>query len=398
MKRFALTICLACACVPTPSDGEDPSGLPGEGITLDDGTVFTRAALLRAFSQCIVAEQEQFATLAQTLSTTTTAALTDATNRAEAQAAWRAAIARWQVLEVMQIGPTGLSTTPGGDALRDGIYAWPVINACGVDKLLVDEGYAQPSFAAALVDVKGLGALEIALFDEGADNACDATAAINIDGTWNALSAEQRQQRRAAFAAVVAADTAQKAQAIVTSWTSSGKNYQAEFDSAGNGSRLFRRAQLALNVVSDAMFYIEYGDKDGKLGKPLGLTQCDAERCLDAVESPNAGLSTRHIHDNLIGLRKLFNGCDDGAGLGFDDFLIAVGSRDLATRMTADIDAALAAANAIEEDDLATAITADVASVTALHTAIKAITDDLRTEFVSILDFEIPKRVEGDND
>ena len=50
------------------------------------------------------------------------------------------------------------------------------------------------------------------------------------------------------------------------------------------------------------------------------------------------------------------------------------------------------------EPDIAAALEVDQASVIALHTALKRITDLMRTELISVLDLELPKRVEGDND
>jgi hypothetical protein len=55
-------------------------------------------------------------------------------------------------------------------------------------------------------------------------------------------------------------------------------------------------------------------------------------------------------------------------------------------------------ADALSDDSLAVALANDKASVTALHAAIKKVTDALKTEIVTVLDLEIPKVVEGDND
>ena len=40
----------------------------------------------------------------------------------------------------------------------------------------------------------------------------------------------------------------------------------------------------------------------------------------------------------------------------------------------------------------------DVASVRAVHAAVKNLTDVLKTDFVTVLDLELPKKAEGDND
>jgi len=80
------------------------------------------------------------------------------------------------------------------------------------------------------------------------------------------------------------------------------------------------------------------------------------------------------------------------------DWLVAAGAPELAERMGDDIEAALAAVDAIEEDDLADALVADKASVESLYLATKAITDELKSQFVTVLDLELPQGAEGDND
>ena len=60
------------------------------------------------------------------------AAPADATARDAAQAAWRNAMVPVQRAEVLQVGPAARSTEPGGMDLRDQLYAFPLLNLCGV--------------------------------------------------------------------------------------------------------------------------------------------------------------------------------------------------------------------------------------------------------------------------
>ena len=86
-------------------------------------------------------------------------------------------------------------------------------------------------------------------------------------------------------------------------------------------------ASPTINAVSDAMFYLEADVKDHKLGQPAGLSNCTTTTCPEALESHWAHRSKEHVRSNLVGFRKLFVGCGEGdAGLGFEDYLIAVGS------------------------------------------------------------------------
>jgi hypothetical protein len=112
---------------------------------------------------------------------------------------------------------------------------------------------------------------------------------------------------------------------------------------------------------------------------------CGAE----AVESRIAGVSTDNLRANLRAFRRLFEGCGaGGAGLGVDAWLKAAGLTDLAMRMQTalnDLQTTLDAAPAI-----ATAVTADPASVMNLHAKVKALTDLMKTEFLSMLELQPP--------
>jgi hypothetical protein len=146
------------------------------------------------------------------------------------------------------------------------------------------------------------------------------------------------------------------------------------------------------------MFYIEITVKDLKLARPLGIMDCEDTTCPQALESRYAGRSKQHLRNNLLGFRRLMAGCDDGEGTGFDDLLASMNAAALGEAMRADTNAAIDAVDAIPGDDLAKALADDIASVKNAHAAVKKITDALKTDFVSVLDLELPKTVEGDND
>jgi uncharacterized protein len=381
--RWWLAALALCACSNDPAPAEP---LPGEGVVLPDGTVFTRQRLLEAAGACILGELRAFDGEARALSAET--------DRAGRRAAWRGAVDAWQRLELMQVGPAAPSSQPAGQDLRDAIYAWPLGNACAVDQHLVDESYT-----SALVNARGLGAAEYLLFYAGSDNACEPSAAINAEGTWAALDAPALEARRAAYAAFVVEDVATQAGALLAAWEPSGADFAGELARAGQGSATFGKQRIAVNALSDALFYIEWATKDLKVARPAGLTGCDAATCPELVESPWALRSKEHVRSNLLAFRALFRGCGaDASGIAFDDFLVAVGQAALAEELDGATLAALAAVDAIGEDDLVAALAADRASVVALHDAIKRITDLLRTQFLSLLDLELPQRVEGDND
>jgi predicted lipoprotein len=394
----AATIATSVVAACTSGSAETkPDDDPSDGFELPDGRIFTRAALLEDIGQCIASQTAELGVATATLRDAAAAAESGAGTREDARRAWEAAIDIQERLELMQVGPGAIKTQIGGLGLRDQIYAWPLTSRCLVDGQLVSEGYTSSEFGESLVNVRGLGAIEMLLFIEDATNGCEATDPINADGTWAALDEDTLAARRAAYASVVAADVDRRAAELATAWSPTGGDFVAALATAGSGSATYGRESLALNSVSDALFYIEYATKDVKVARPAGLTGCERATCPELVESPWARRSKAQVRNNLVGLRMIFDGCNAG-DLGFDEYLVASGSGELGTSILASIDAATAAVDVIEEPDLETALAADQASVVALHTALKAITDTLRTDFISVLDLEIPKRVEGDND
>ena len=360
-----------------------------------------RAALLAAVAECALSTYREAHSEISALRTATKAAESDpsAAKRQAARDAWSAAMSKWQQAELMRFGPAAALGDPGGKELRDQIYSWPLTGRCLVEQQLVEKGYESADFASSLVNLRGLDAAEYLLFYEGTDNACAASATINTDGSWAALAATELQARKAAYAAVVMADVAARSAALVDAWDPAKGNFVAELSEAGKGSKTYSTDLRALNVVSDAMFYVDKELKDMKLARPLGLLECASATCPEALESRYAHRSKQHVLNNLLGFRKLFSGCGpDGEGRGVDDLLVELGAEDLAQRMTQALSGAIEAVHAIEEDDLAQALAADYASVQALHGAIKVLTDMQKTELVTVLTLDLPPLVQGDND
>lgn len=391
---------------------EGEGGQPGEtttttktmsttGSETSTSTPVTRGAVLEAVGVCAAALYEDVAASAAALREAAGAAAqsSDPAKQEAARAAWNEAIDRWQQAEVIRVGPAGPATVPGGKDMRDLVYSWPLVSRCLVEQSLVSKGYAKPDFsAAALVNVRGLAASEYLLFYEGTDNGCSVTATINKTGSWAALSTDELAARKRAYAKVVADDLALQTKTIADAWAKSGGDFAGQLAGAGKSGSLFKTDQLAMNGITDGFFVVDKDVKDLKVAKPLGLLECESTICPDAVESRFARRSRDHVKNNLIGFRRLFGGCAAANEVGFDDLLRSLGANDLADRMVANIDAAIAAAEAVPSPDLAVALVTDKASVAALHAAIKKITDALKTEIATVLDVELPQTVEGDND
>ncbi|MBM4364423.1 MAG: hypothetical protein FJ104_17225, partial [Deltaproteobacteria bacterium] len=200
-------------------------------------------------------------------------------------------------------------------------------------------------------------------------------------------------------AVTVAEDFVANARALAAAWDPARGAFHRELATAGAGSATYATVQSGLNAVSDALFYLDLVTKDQKLAGPLGVTTaCSVAPCSALVESPFAGRSTVNVGANLAGFRMLFQGCSGPGDLGFDDLLADVGQAALAARMVEALDRADGALRAVSEPALDVAIARDPQRVWALYDAVKAVTDLLKTEFVSVLDFGRPPEAGTDND
>lgn len=320
----------------------------------------------------------------------------------DARDAWRATMGHWQLAEMMLFGPAAMD----GNTLRDRIYSWPVISSCAVDQDIMAM-YQSPDtydISTRLTNRRGLDALEYVLFTPDLDTTCPPQ--IEPDG-WTDLDQLTRKNARCAYAQQAAADLGVQSSAILTAWEPEQGDYLGDLANAGGPGSSFASAQEAVNVVSDALFYIDGEVKDMKLGEPAGIVVniCSAiqEPCTDELESQFARHSKQNVAANLVAFDMIFRGYgpeqspDDTGTIGFDDFLVAAGGDALATTMIADTLAA-AEATAIISDPLSTALTDDYQSVVDAHTAVKAITDNLKSQFLTVLGLDLPDSAAGDND
>jgi predicted lipoprotein len=360
----------------------------------------SRTALLGAVGACVLTSSREFLTQAQALEAATAAyaAKPEAGTREAAREAFRRALSAWQVVEVMQVGPAAPRAVAGGADLRDNIYSWPLVNRCAIEEQVVSRGYTAETFPTTLVNRRGLYALEYLLFYEGADTVC-TTGSPAAGSNWTAIPAEEREARKRAYAAVVAADVSRRAAQLVDAWEPAKGGFLRTLETSGPGNAVYPTSQGGLNAVSDALFYVESETKDKKVARPLGLRECESTTCPELLESQYAGRSKENLRANLVGFRRIAEGCGPGySGVGLDDLLEKVGAGALATRLREQTVAAQAAVDAIEEPDLREALAQDPASVRALYDALKSVTDVLKIDVVTVLDLELPQSVEGDND
>jgi len=376
---------------------------PSMDAPLPSGAEATRAVLAAIGEHVILARLTELEASAERLVTATDAArLTDTpANREAAREAWRAVMRTWQYLEVVQVGPAGLPLYAlGGRGLRDEIHAWPFVSPCRVDQDLVDGAYATPELLRSEpVTGRGLPAIEYLLFVTDGANRCPATATINTSGTWAALGDAEVSRRRLIYAHSAAVLVAERARELRLAWDPAGENFLGTFSTAGAGSTLFTSAQAALNGLSDALFYIYKDVTDLKIGIPAGIyVDCATDTCPDNVESPWSDTSLDWIRINLLAFRDVYLGAPPPREApGFGDPLPPVGAAGPDRRIREAIDVALAAVDPVEVP-LETAVGSDAIDVAELHRATRALADLFRIEVITLLDLELPNRIEGDND
>jgi len=311
------------------------------------------------------------------------------------RAAWAAAMDTWEIADAVSVGPAAASD----NALRNRIYAWPLVAPCAIDTDVAVRWNSPESYdvTTRFDNARSLAAIEFLLYPAGSAHNCVAAPT-----GWDALGTEL-PRARCALAASIAVDVAAQGAALAAAWRTGGGDYRTQLVTAGTAESAIVSEREAVNMVSDGLFYVDKMVKDMKVGEAAGFTinacgEVDAP-CLREVEHRYADRASYALRINLRALRVAFTGTTVGGddGPGFEDYLIAVGATELAGRMTASIDAAVAAADALPDGYIA-ALSDQRELVLALHDATRAITDDLKSQFLTVLGLDIPDDVAGDND
>jgi predicted lipoprotein len=387
---FVSALVLVAAC------GNDPGKAPD--ATTDD---FDRSAMLAHLAENVLLPiQATFATRAAALPAAI-AAHCDALDAGQpgatletARTATGAAIDAWEHAEAVIVGPAAMDH----EKLRFEIYAWPLLGPCELDRDVTSR-WANPAsydVSTKLVNARSLTAVEYLLYPTTTAHSC-----VSAPAGWDALGADL-PRARCRLALAIATDVAAKGAELHTAWRADGGNYIAELANAGTTASSIKSAQEGVNRISDGMFYVDKMVKDMKLGETAGIAvnSCQTVQtpCVREVELRFSDRATFALRANLAALREAFTGkTPTKDGPGFDDMMIALGQPELATRMTASLDAAIAATAALP-DSFLTALDTDYAKVVATHAAVRAFTDDFKSQFLTVLDLEIPDDVATDND
>lgn len=392
-ERFAL-IGLSVAALSCSSSSSGSGTTPG-------GDTGQRGEVLASIGENVVLPlQEQLVGEVAALEQALAEATTEPGGSDAAREAWQTTMAAWQQLEVMQFGPLGSSlNVMGGQDIRARTYSWPLLNLCEIDRQTVGEEYDDPDAIEGTPGAPlGLWAIEYLLFTDNPDNNCTALDPLNSEGIWDAM-ADMIPSRRLEYAATLTELVKRRVGDLVEAWSPEGGNFIEELTNPGRSGAVYGSAQEGLNAVSDAMFYLEKESKDMKLGKPLGITGCTESQCPDDLESLWAVWSKPHVLANLRSFQLLYHGgpADSSEALGYDDLLVDMGAENVADDMTSAIEEAISATEAVP-GTFRDALTENAAAMEAAHAAIQAVTDILKSDFLTVLDLEAPDRAAGDND
>jgi predicted lipoprotein len=322
-----------------------------------------------------------------------------------AQQKWRELMDAVQQTEIHILGPAQRNES----ALQNRIHSYATGNlaTCALDQAVIqnneDIGFSVTSRA---LNQRGMGAIEYLLFNGNLNHSCSSQ--VLTTNTWNDLTESSRKTQRCNLAIELAKDVAEASENIHEQWTVGDSTYRAEFlDEASRGDNF--------QLITDALFYIETYTKSSKLAIPLGLDpKCSAITCPNLVESSYSETSLRNIKVNIEEFMRIFNG---GDGVGFDDLIVDAGfsgtsvrfknqSTQVLNRLESINTSLMDQVSSIDtSDDEATCSNSmanpddtsvlDACSLTGL---LKLITDDLKIDFVTIVNVPVPGRVQSDND
>lgn len=328
---------------PADAGVADAAGLPRGPLSCGDAptsqAAFSKNAMLAAVAECAAWHTCMFENSAHVLKSSIDAASSDASDgkRATAQLAYRLAMDAWSKMELFQFGPMARQASDKyyGRGIRTYVHPWPDTSRCQVETQVALKGY-QKGFDLVFPSGRGLFAVEYLLHYPGQDSACSPSSTAGT--AWSGLSGDAIVQAKRDYAKAVAADVLGHAQSLSRVWSPSGENFKAKLLSyEGYGSE-----QETLNVVAWSMLYVEKEVKDLKLGSLAGVQTSPPN-----LETPYAQIDIENIRSNLRAFQSLYQGCGpSGAGLGFDDWLKAAGHAELAAEVDAQLQIAIAAADA----------------------------------------------------
>ena len=390
----------------------DGSGSGGDGGNESD-EYSTREMLVSYIDEIVLPNYQDLEALTTQFSGSdgTLGAYCDAIGTADESSQHAAARRDWLAIsdkvQASELHVIGTAFENGGSLqFRLNSYMAGPLSTCGVDGIAaqVEDGI---NIDERSLNQRGIGALEYLLFNDNLDHSCPPQAAATAQ--WNTLDERTRASQRCQAAQLIAGDMSAAAATLVDKWAPTAQDYRAVFLSE-------ERVGESLQETTDAMFYLEEGAKDAKLGNPLGIVvACSALTCPEQIESPYSVTSLDNIIANVKAFRRIFMSNDE---TGFDAHLTAEGFPEVAERFINNLEASITYAESIEQSvtEQVAAIATEAEETTCsnafanpdspseqfplctLYGKLKTIVDDLKIDFVTIVNVSIPGGSQSDND
>ena len=419
---LALSFALVGACTDSGRSLDEPSrdvlnAAPGSGSPTDTTSAGSTSdsvpTLLSDFAEVIAKPNYQnlvtvstsFAAEDGPLSAYCSAIDSGTENLASLRPAWMELVAAVQKTEMHALGPAAQNAA----FLRNRISSYEAgpLSQCGTDGIAVLHTNTDFDLGTRSANQRGLSALDYLLFNEDLDHSCPPQATVTQG--WNERPVAERKALRCGAAIELAADMAIAAQEIHDAWSETGANFVADFTSASSQGE-------QLQALTDAMFFIEEGAKDAKLGNPLGIVAaCSAVSCPNLIELPHSEDSLEAIRINLEEFLRIFTMAD---GTGFDTLITERGFPEVAQRFIDNTQRAIDFADGIDMTLSEQVSMLDGGTVTAactnavanpdvaseelptctLYGLVKRVVDDLKLDFVTIVNVNLPGGTRADND
>jgi len=309
-----------------------------------------------------------------------------------------------EATEMHALGPA----MANGAQLRNKISSYhdgPVSN-CGIDEIAILNEAAGFDLSERPANQRGMGALDYLLFNKSLLHSCPPQASTTSD--WNDLPESARFEARCAAAKLLSADLANAASSLHDAWHPDEGDFITEFTEEATVGQNFQS-------LTDAMFFLEEGAKDAKLGNPLGIVAaCSSTTCPNMIQFPHSKLSLAAVDANVISFQALFDVNDE---TGFDVIIAERGFEEVSQRFIENTQVARSymetietdlngqvdlVENGAEADCMNAAANPDVASeglpTCTLYGLIKRVVDDMKIDFVTILNVNLPGGTRADND
>ena len=309
-----------------------------------------------------------------------------------------------EATEMHALGPA----MANGAQLRNKISSYhdgPVSN-CGIDEIAILNEAAGFDLSERPANQRGMGALDYLLFNKSLQHSCPPQASTTSD--WNDLPESARFEARCAAAKLLSADLANAASSLHDAWHPDEGDFITEFTEEATVGQNFQS-------LTDAMFFLEEGAKDAKLGNPLGIVAaCSSTTCPNMIQFPHSKLSLAAVDANVISFQALFDVNDE---TGFDVIIAERGFDEVSQRFIENTQVARSymetietdlngqvdlVENGAEADCMNAAANPDVASeglpTCTLYGLIKRVVDDMKIDFVTILNVNLPGGTRADND